>query len=517
MRDYIFKCPLHVISIRFWLIVCPEVTTTVQVAMRLYDEVASVPYMGKFIVFAKRPEVDEALIRCFCITDDKVDKVSLRACVHSVFAHANSCASLFLVQTLECQEGFDLVAASSEVEVVDNQPTWLEASGNLAPVVKADDQLRLHFNAFRENRLAFPVRIRDVELEPSGKLVFLRDPRPGSDAETKPLLPDGSAAQTEALAVRSICGLEVKIPTDLEHHHFPLQAGAAGSAIGAAGDAPNDMTSATSVGPVSVVSLSCSQPHQYEHVTQQQPSFDSHGRDLSVPPPSWVNALGDDAIARTQLDLIEVATAVGSDWPKLVMALFATDSSELPPSADNLAEWLLRHCTSADTVAAAGLNSNELRSDRDRALAILIAWKTEAGDAATGQLESGQMESTPDFVGDQAREVVEFSGAALVSAEPTLTTTTLEPSISETEPVVEEATLAKSETVTAEQTEEIMEHAPVEGSASEAVEETPINLAAQEEPFVVVSGFSLVVVVVSHSLDDWVKNSLFTIIEVMLC
>uniref|UniRef100_A0A0X3PWI0 Death domain-containing protein n=1 Tax=Schistocephalus solidus TaxID=70667 RepID=A0A0X3PWI0_SCHSO len=509
------------VSARFWLIVCPEVTSTVPVAMRLYDEVASVPYMGKFIVFAKRPEVDEALIRCFCITDDKVDK------------------------TLECQEGFDLVAASNEVEVIDNQPTWLEASGNLAPVVKADDQLRLHFNAFRENRLAFPVRIRDMELEPSGKLVFLRDPRPGSDAEAKPLLPDSSAAQTEPPPVRSICGLEVKIPTDLEHHHFALQA--AVPVVSSGGDVPNKMTSETSIGPVSVVSLSCSQPHQYEHVTQNQPNFDSHGRDLSVPPPSWVNALGDDAIARSQLDLIEVATAVGSDWPKLVMVLFAVDSTELPPSADNLAEWITRHCTSADTVAAAGLNSNELRSDRDRALAIIIAWKTEAGDAATGneldnalrrigredivktcmrdilpvletkeleqaaqhidrsctwsaenmvqeavdtssevpssgQLESGQMEATPDFVGDRAREVVEFSAAALVSPEPTLTTTTLEPSIPETEPAVDEATLPKSEAVAVE---EAIEQQTVEDSVSEAVKETPINLVAREEPFVI--------------------------------
>nr|VZI34353.1 unnamed protein product [Spirometra erinaceieuropaei] len=512
------------VSARFWLIVCPEVAATVQVAMRLYDEVASVPYMGKFIVFAKRPEIDEALIRCFCITDDKVDK------------------------TLECQEGFDLVATSSEVEVIDNQPTWLEASGNLAPVVKADDQLRLHFNAFRENRLAFPVRIRDVDLEPTGKLAFLRDPRPGTDAKANPLLPDDSATQIEPPPVRSICGLEVKIPTDLEHQHLALQF--TGPAVGSGGDVPNETIGATSVGRVSVVSLSCSQPHQYEHVTQKQPNFDSHGRDLSVPPPSWVAALGEDAIARTHLDLIEVATAVGADWPKLVMTLFAIDSTELPPSADNLADWLMRHCTSADTAAAAGLNNNELRSDRDRALAILIAWKTEAGDAATGneldnalrrigredivktcmrdilpvletgeleqaaqqidgpctwnpermvsqevvdtasempssgQLESGQMESTPDFVGDRAREVVEFSGAAMVSPEPTLTTTTLEPSIPETDLAVDEATFPKSEAVAAEHTE-IIEQQPIENSVMEAVEQTPVNLVTREEPFLI--------------------------------
>lgn len=91
-------------------------------------------------------------------------------------------------QTLECQEGFDLVTASNEIEVVDNRPTWLEATGNFIPVCKVDDQLRLHFNAFRENRLAFPVRIKDPQLEPSGKLAFMKDPRPGSASEMKPML-----------------------------------------------------------------------------------------------------------------------------------------------------------------------------------------------------------------------------------------------------------------------------------------------------------------------------------------
>lgn len=80
------------------------------------------------------------------------------------------------------------MAASNEVEVVDNRPTWLETSGNLNPVVKVEDQLRLHFNAFRENRLAFPVRFRDNQLEPTGRLVFMRDPRSGSAAEVKTVL-----------------------------------------------------------------------------------------------------------------------------------------------------------------------------------------------------------------------------------------------------------------------------------------------------------------------------------------
>lgn len=93
----------------------------------------------------------------------------------------------------------------------------------------------------------------------------------------------------------------------------------------------------------------------------------------------------EESIARTQLDLVEIATQVGSDWSHLVKALFAPDSTELPPSADQLIDWISRRCASAETLSGAGLNYENLRSDRDRALAILLAWTIEAGDAATGE------------------------------------------------------------------------------------------------------------------------------------
>nr|CDS20415.1 ankyrin :unc [Echinococcus granulosus] len=340
------------VSARLWLIDCLVINAAVEVAMRLYKEATAVPYMGKFIVFAKRPEVDEALMRCFCITDDKVDK------------------------TLECQEGFDLVAASNEIEVVDNRPTWLESSGNLAPVVKADDQLRLHFNAFRENRLAFPVRIKDPQLEPSGKLAFVRDPRPGSVNEIKPMLQElGGTTIKEALPVRSICGLEVVLPSEIGGTR-------SGSVLISGADGAHTIASTTAA--TSVVSLSCSQPQHFEHPIQNLPDTDSHGRCLVVPPPEWATSMTVDSIARTHLDLVEIATQIGSDWPRLVKALFARDSSELPPSADQLIDWISRRCASADTLSAAGLTYEGLRCDRDRALAILLAWTIEAGDAATG-------------------------------------------------------------------------------------------------------------------------------------
>ena len=51
------------------------------------------PYMAKFVVFAKMNDQVESRLRCFCMTDDKVDK------------------------TLEQQENFEEVARSKDIEV----------------------------------------------------------------------------------------------------------------------------------------------------------------------------------------------------------------------------------------------------------------------------------------------------------------------------------------------------------------------------------------------------------------
>jgi len=62
-------------------------------ATKLYAEAIVVPFMANFVVFAKRRSENEAQLRVFCMTDDKMDK------------------------TLECQERFRQVARSRDVEV----------------------------------------------------------------------------------------------------------------------------------------------------------------------------------------------------------------------------------------------------------------------------------------------------------------------------------------------------------------------------------------------------------------
>ncbi|XP_061624433.1 ankyrin-1a isoform X9 [Phyllopteryx taeniolatus] len=139
------------VSARFWLADCPRTAESVSFANLLYKELSAVPYMAKFVVFAKMNELREGRLRCYCMTDDKMDK------------------------TLEQHENFTEVARSRDIEVMEGMPLHLECSGNLVPVRKAAQQPRcFSFQAFRDNRLPVSVKVRDSSKEHTGFLSFLR-------------------------------------------------------------------------------------------------------------------------------------------------------------------------------------------------------------------------------------------------------------------------------------------------------------------------------------------------------
>ncbi|XP_030626149.1 ankyrin-1 [Chanos chanos] len=139
------------VSARFWLADCPRTAEAVTFANLLYRELMAVPYMAKFVVFAKMNEAREGRLRCYCMTDDKMDK------------------------TLELHENFTEVARSRDIEVMEGMPLHLECSGNLVPVRKATQQPRsFSFQAFRDNRLPVTVKVRDSNKDATGFLSFLR-------------------------------------------------------------------------------------------------------------------------------------------------------------------------------------------------------------------------------------------------------------------------------------------------------------------------------------------------------
>lgn len=94
LNPFLLMAQLCIFFYRFWLIDCRQTQESVTFASQVYREIICVPYMAKFVVFAKSHDPIEARLRCFCMTDDKVDK------------------------TLEQQENFAEVARSRDVEVL---------------------------------------------------------------------------------------------------------------------------------------------------------------------------------------------------------------------------------------------------------------------------------------------------------------------------------------------------------------------------------------------------------------
>ncbi|KAL7057529.1 hypothetical protein AAHC03_016886 [Spirometra sp. Aus1] len=151
------------VSARLWLIDCPNLSEVTEMATTLYRESVSVPYFGQFLVYCRRHHPEEAQLRCVCLTDDTEQK------------------------TLECQEGFEILARGEPVEILHDHICWLESAGNLVPVAKSGEQLHFYLRAFEENRLNMLIRVKDAQLPHSGKLAFMPTQRTPGGTPVEPL------------------------------------------------------------------------------------------------------------------------------------------------------------------------------------------------------------------------------------------------------------------------------------------------------------------------------------------
>ncbi|GAU97157.1 hypothetical protein RvY_08508-2 [Ramazzottius varieornatus] len=164
------------VSARFWLMDCGHnISEAVRFGHAVYSDACVVPYMAKFVVYARRFDNEEARLRVFCMTDDKEDK------------------------TLEHQERFVEVSKSRDVEVLEGKNLYIEMAGNLIPVTKSGDQIHFPFYPFQENRLPFLVKVKDPNDDAQGRLAFMREAKSGRND----------------LPQTPICNLSVRLPDEL--------------------------------------------------------------------------------------------------------------------------------------------------------------------------------------------------------------------------------------------------------------------------------------------------------------
>ncbi|VDM30925.1 unnamed protein product [Hydatigera taeniaeformis] len=312
------------VSARLWLIDCPNLSEISEMAMRVYNEATAVPYLGRFVIYARRHHPEEARIRCVCLTDDSEQK------------------------TLECQEGFEVVARSegirssdsstvspdsdSLVEFLHNRPVWLETAGNLVPVAASHavsttdftavvDQLRFSsVCAFEENRLNVLLRIKDLNSPPAGHLAFMPQQRqPG-------------------LSVEPLCVLDVLLP--------PMVASSISETAVSVGRHSSQKDTAATAASGLVAAATASSLENFFNGSVKNGSLDE----------GMV-----ESIARSDLDVMKVADNLGPDWVYLApyLGLSAQDVNDIRASGTD--------------------------SDYKMALMCLTLWQERAGPQATAQ------------------------------------------------------------------------------------------------------------------------------------
>lgn len=127
------------------------------------------------------------------------------------------------------------VFAFSFLQVLEGMPLFAELSGNLVPIKKTAQQRSFHFQSFRENRLAIPVKVPTsyLGLESLGgrnrSATWCPMEWPPESSFRIMNLGKGQQSRTRRVFVISAQGDEVRghpahsLP--LEHHHAPLHQG----------------------------------------------------------------------------------------------------------------------------------------------------------------------------------------------------------------------------------------------------------------------------------------------------
>jgi len=89
-------------------------------------------------------------------------------------------------------------------QVAEGRNVYVEMAGNVTPVTKTGDQLRVCFHVFHESRLPFTVRVRDASQPAGARMAFVSEPRPARNGilGTPSVLPP-------------VCTLSVVLPDDL--------------------------------------------------------------------------------------------------------------------------------------------------------------------------------------------------------------------------------------------------------------------------------------------------------------
>ncbi|XP_071829488.1 uncharacterized protein [Apostichopus japonicus] len=366
------------VSARFWLMDCKEIDQASNFARELYQELKAVPFMSKFVVFAKTHDPIEARVRVFCVTDDKIDK------------------------PLEQKEEFKEVARSKDVEVLDGRPVFIELAGNLVPVQKSGEQLHLNFHAFHENRLPFFVRMRDQTQEPCGRLSFMREPRVQRGLPPQVSVCNLNVTMPAYVKVKKATDSESESESESEDEDYKMEKGEREQY-----HQTKEMYSLTKV------------EFTHKDILLSNLNFDYIKDKKKYTFPDEASR-GPGTGDKPEIILWDVANKMGSDWPALgrelginnrEIKLIENENDDLPEQAFVLLHlWAERQSPAASTSQLADALQAIGRGDivdqclpEDKPLDVTVTTSRQAYSPLRGDLDSpkdGTADITIDITGD---------------------------------------------------------------------------------------------------------------------
>ncbi|KAM3174258.1 hypothetical protein ACTXT7_010901 [Hymenolepis weldensis] len=190
------------VSSRLWLVDAQGIEDVAGMASKVYQESIIPPYIGKFAVYARLPEdrkiIEENEAKAAAQISSPSEAVSSansrfrRKVFHPADAELRCVCLIDDVpeKTLEHQEKFQLVAVGAPTEVMDSKSYWLETTGDIASYPAHANQLNLVVQAFQENRLTYPVRVRQPAgslKSPVGQFCVFREPRESATTDNQPV------------------------------------------------------------------------------------------------------------------------------------------------------------------------------------------------------------------------------------------------------------------------------------------------------------------------------------------
>lgn len=224
------------------------------------------------------------------------------------------------------------VAKSRDVEILEGRPVYLEFGGNIIPVLKSGEQLTMAFNAFRENRLTFTVKVRGnvstaddtaAAADPHDSLLAMANGggNGGCSLGRISFMNEPKVAKGEP-PLQPLCTLSIALPERVVPMatDYDYDLGGSSGGLGGAGGLGGSVSSMSSPKPVLRAAVTRTQPSATVTAVATTAGLVATTTAAATPSAAPLAGPADD-IHKADIRLSDICGLLGVDWPRLAVEL----------------------------------------------------------------------------------------------------------------------------------------------------------------------------------------------------